>query len=202
MYKHRFWVTAFVIAACSTLSSAGFAQEETKDVFNALAVNMGGGPTGASTNLQITVTKWSSEGQRNALLGILKEKGHKDFLGALHEMGQAGHARALGVAAGRANPFPSTPFQAAYQFVRGDEREVVMVAERPISASEARSASMSLDYDTTVIIMKFPAGDENANGTGLLYRALKIQYDTENEKLAVEQMGREPVRLTQITKVE
>jgi len=199
MGQYRFWVSVVVVAA---FSSIGSAQEETRNVFNARALNMGGGPTGATTNIQITVDKWSSDGQRQAMMNILKEKGHEAFIDGLHEMGQVGHARALGVAAGRASPFPSTPFQFAYQFDRDGQREVVMVAERPISGREAASASQSLDYDTTVIIMNFPADDENAKGTGLLYRALKIRYDDEKEKLAVEQMGREPIRLTEITKVE
>ena len=162
----------------------------------------GGGPTGANTRVQITVNRWSSEGQRRALLNILKEKGHDAFMDALHEMGQVGHGRALGVDAGRANPFPSTPFQAAFQFERNGQREVVMVAERPISGREAASNTMSVDYDTTVIIMQFPADDENAKGQGLFYWALKIRYDNDKDRLAVEQMGREPVRLTEITKVE
>ena len=118
---------------------------------------------------------------------------------ALRDQKETGFFRSLGRAS-RANPFPSTRLQAAYQFERDGQREVVLVAERPISGSEAASAAMSLEYDTTVIIMQFPADGEDAKGKGLLYRALKIRYDNEKEKLEVEQMGREPVRLTEITK--
>ena len=200
MSRHRLGLAATMLVIVVAFSWTAIAQEETKDVFNATAVNMGGGPTGASTTLQITVTRWSSNDERQMLLNTLKEKGHDEFMKTLHDMGQAGHARALGRIS-RANPFPSTPFQAAYQFVRGGQREVVLVAERPISGSEAASGSQSLDYDTTVIIMQFPA-DPDVKGKGLLYRALKIRYDNDNDKLAVEQMGREPVRLTEITKVE
>lgn len=118
---------------------------------------------------------------------------------ALLDQKETGFFRGVGRAS-RANPFPSTRLQAAWQFERDGQREVVLVTERPISGSEAASATMSLDYDTTVITMQFPADDEDAKGEGLLYRALKIRYNNEKDKLEVEQMGREPVRLTEITK--
>jgi len=195
------WVRVTGIMLVALAGTVG-AQETSKTVYNARALNMGGGPTGAATRIQITVDRWTSDGQRRAMLNILKEEGHEAFIDGLHEMGQVGHARALGVAAGRANPFPSTPFQAAYQTMRGDQREIIMVAERPISASEARSNTESVNYNTTVIIMQFPANDGDAKGQGLLYRALKIRYDNDKDELQVEQMGREPVRLTEITKVD
>jgi len=190
-----------IVAVVAALSWAAAAQEadETKVVFNARALNMGGGPTGASTTLLITITRWSTNEERLMLLNTLKEKGHKEFMKALLDQKETGFFRGVGRAS-RANPFPSTRLQAAWQLERNGQREVVLVTERPISGSEAASAAMSLDYDTTVILMQFPADDEDAKGTGLLYRALKIRYNNEKEKLEVEQMGREAVRLTEITK--
>lgn len=201
MPVRRMYVVGMILAVVAALSFAAAAQEaaETKDVFNARALNMGGGPTGASTTLLITITRWSTNEERMMLLNTLKEKGHEDFMKALLDQKEAGFFRGVGRAS-RANPFPSTRLQAAWQFERDGQREVVLVAERPISGSEAASAAMSLDYDTTVILMQFPADDEDAKGTGLLYRALKIRYNNEKEKLEVEQMGREAVRLTEITK--
>ena len=201
MPRRRLYITGMIVAVIAALSSAAAAQEadETKDVFNARALNMGGGPTGASTTLRITITRWSTNEERMMLLNTLKEKGHEDFMKALLDQKEAGFFRGVGRAS-RANPFPSTRLQAAWQFERDGQREVVLVTERPVSGSEAASATMSLDYDTTVITMQFPADGEDAKGTGLLYRALKIRYDNEKEKLEVAQMGREPVRLTEITK--
>lgn len=201
MPVRRMYVAGMILAVVAALSFAAAAQEtaETKDVFNARALNMGGGPTGASTTLMITITRWSTSEERMMLLNTLKEKGHEDFMKALLDQKDAGFFRGVGRAS-RANPFPSTRLQAAWQIERNGQREVVLMTERPISGSEAASATMSLDYDTTVILMQFPADDEDAKGTGLLYRALKIRYNNEKEKLEVEQMGREAVRLTEITK--
>ncbi len=201
MPRRRLYIVGMIVAVVAALSWAAAAQEadETKVVFNARALNMGGGPTGASTTLLITITRWSTNEERLMLLNTLKEKGHKEFMKALLDQKETGFFRGVGRAS-RANPFPSTRLQAAWQLERNGQREVVLVTERPISGSEAASAAMSLDYDTTVILMQFPADDEDAKGTGLLYRALKIRYNNEKEKLEVEQMGREAVRLTEITK--
>jgi hypothetical protein len=65
---------------------------------------------------------------------------------------------------------------------------------------EASSANRSLDYDTSVIIMEFPANDPSADGTGTLHLALKLGYDEKKNTLEVEELGQQPVRLTKITK--
>ncbi len=80
------------------------------------------------------------------------------------------------------------------------KRHVMLVTDRPIGMREASSLSRSLDYDTTVISMEFPVDNKDADGTGLLYMALKIRYDDKEKKLKVEEWGQQPTRLTKITR--
>lgn len=76
MSMRKLWVVGMIVTVVAALSLAAAAQEadETKDVFNARALNMGGGPTGASTTLLITITRWSTNEERMMLLNTLKEK--------------------------------------------------------------------------------------------------------------------------------
>ena len=59
-----------------------------------------------------------------------------------------------------------------------------------------------MDYDTSVLIMEFPAGDKDADGTGTLHLALKIRYDDKAGRLDVESLGQDDTRLTKITRNE
>ena len=63
------------------------------------------------------------------------------------------------------------------------------MTDRPISGREAASGNRSLDYDTSVLIMEFPAGDKDADGAGTLHLALELEYDDKDGKLHVETLG-------------
>lgn len=152
-----------------------------------------------SGTFQITITRWSTNEERLMLLKTLEEKGHKEFMKALRKQKETGFVQGHGMLA-RANPFPSTRLHGAWQYDRDGKRHVVLVTDRPISMREAASGSRSLDYDTTVITMEFPADTREADGTGLLHMALKIQYEDKEGKIKVEELGQQPTRLTKITR--
>ena len=99
----------------------------------------------------------------------------------------------------RANPFPSTRLHYAYQSVEDGQRKITLVTDRPISNREAMANSKSLDYDTSVVTMEFPVADgEKATGKGSLHRALKVAPNKKTGHLDVEEIGNEPIRLTEI----
>ena len=152
-----------------------------------------------SGTLQINITRWSTNEERAMLLNTLKEKGHDEFMRALRNQKETGFVRGQGRLA-QLNPFPSTRLYGAWQSEKDGKRKVVLIADRPISAREAMSGSRSLDYDTSVIIMEFPAGDKDADGTGTLHLALKLQY--KDGTLHVETLGQDDTRLTTITRNE
>ena len=178
----------------------GQAAEDEQEVYTAFAVNMSGAGRSGATTFQITITRWSTVEERTMLINTLMKKGHDEFMKALREQKETGFVMGHGPVA-RANPFPSTRLHFAYQSVEDGQRKITLVTDRPIGMREAASASRSLDYDTTVITMEFPAGDdENADGKGSLYRALKVAPDKKTGHLNVEEIGNEAVRLTEITR--
>lgn len=189
-------VAMTLVVVALALSGIAQAQDDTKEVYSAFAVNMGQGKSGT---FQINITRWSTNEERLMLLNTLKEKGHDEFMKALRKQKETGFVQGRGMAA-RANPFPSTRLHSAWQSEKDGKRQVVLVTDRPISMREAASGSRSLDYDTSVIIMEFPTDDKDADGTGLLHMALKIRYDDKEKKLEVEELGQQPTRLTKITR--
>ncbi len=192
-------VAMTLVVAALALSGIAQAADDTKETYAAFAVNMGGTLQGTSGTFQITITRWSTNEERSMLLNTLKEKGHDEFMKALRKQKETGFVQGQGRLA-RANPMPSTRLHGAWQYDNDGKRQVVLVTDRPIGMREAASGSRSLDYDTSVITMEFPADDKDADGTGLLHMALKIQYNDEEGKLEVEEMGQQATRLTKITR--
>lgn len=191
-----------VVALVAPILTFGVATaQDTKEVYEAFAVNMGGALQGQSTTLQIHINRWSNEEDRQLLLNTLKEKGHEEFIKTLRKQKEVGFVRGHGRAAA-ANPFPSTRVHGAWQTEKDGKREIVLVTDRPIGMAEAANSSRSMDYDTTVLMMDFPSAAKDAEGEGTLYMALKIRYDNDEKKLKVEELGQQPTRLTKIKRTE
>ena len=188
---------AAVIALSATI---GQAAEDEKEVFNVHAVNMSGAGRSGTTTFTITIDRWSSVEERNLLLTTLKEKGHDEFIKALRAQKEVGFVLGHGPRAARSQ-FPSIRLQYAFQSVEDGQREITLVTNRPISAAEAMSAGKSLDYDTSVVRMQFPAEegeDKEVQGEGSLYRAVKVGFSEKTGHLDAEVVGNEAVRLTDI----
>jgi hypothetical protein len=98
--------------------------------------------------------------------------------------------------------WPSVRLHYAYQFPQPDgKRIVVIVTDRNIGMAEAMSASRSTDYEVSAIMMELAKGEEGKEkGQGTLFRAAKLGFDKEKQKLEIESLGFEPIRLTDITR--
>jgi hypothetical protein len=178
-----------------------------EEVYRAFAVNMGSfGPAGATT-LDIHITRWSTEEERQNLYTALVEKGHEEFIKILRKEKETGWGRFQGRIQA-ANPFPSTRIRYAHQEVVDGQRQITLITDRPISMREAVNNSRSTEYDTTAILLQMPqesAGDEggkDGKGKGTLYLALKPEWDKKQSKLKLEEWGNEPIRLTTVNRVK
>ena len=157
----------------------------------------GAGRSGTTT-FTITIDRWSSVEERNLLLTTLKEKGHDEFIKALRAQAEVGFVLVRGRSAARS---PSIRLHYAFQSVGDGQRQITLVTNRPISNAEAMSAGKSLDYDTSIVRMQFPAeegGDREVQGKGSLYRAVKVGFSEKTGHLDAEVVGNEAVRLTDI----
>ncbi len=165
MHRQKLPVATTFVAVVVALALMGIAQaqDDTKEVYTAFVVNMGGA-AGMSGTLQINITRWSTNEERAMLLNTLKEKGHDEFIKALRNQKETGFVRAQGRLAQR-TPFPSTRLYGAWQYEKDGKREVRLMTDRPISGREAAGGGRSLDYDLSVLIMECAAGDKDAVGS-------------------------------------
>jgi hypothetical protein len=70
---------------------------------------------------------------------------------------------------------------------------------------EAVNNTRSTEFDTTAVLFQMPqesANDKEDKGKGLLYVALKPEWDKKKGKLKLEEWGTEPIRLTTVNRVK
>ncbi len=172
-------VLSLTLFACAarTIPSAD-AQE-----FTAFAVDQTGG--GAGT-VQITVNRWSTDEQRQQLIGILQEKGPEALIDALRDIPSIGTIRtpdSLGYPLHYAHKEP----------LPEGGNKIVIATDRPISFWESVNQPRSIDYPFTLIQMQI--GPEGVGEGRLLAAARIIAHDNIIE---VEHYAMQPVVLKQV----
>jgi hypothetical protein len=201
MKYRRLWVTAIVLFMAALIVLPTTAQEKFRENYRAFVVNMTTTnppivPTGRSTTMDITVTRWTTDEEREFLLTELIEKGQEDFIKALQKQEETGFVRVTGRAA-ELSTFPSERLRYAREFKDGDKRRLVLALDRPISFFEAMRRPRWSDYNFSLIVIDL---DEEGKGEGSLALAVKLAVDRENKRLVVENYGSEPLRLTRVSK--
>ena len=198
-----------VVVALMAVAGAGAQEEEEakfRETYTATALAMGTSnppilPPGVNARLDINITRWSSDEERQALFSALAEKGQEGLITALRKQPETGWIRVTGRSAkGSMAPFPSERFRYAREFVMEDgTRRVIMALDRPISMYEAMRRPRWRDYDMTLLVMDL---DAEGNGEGQLAIGVQLAFDPETMTLTVENFGTEPVRLTSIRRAK
>jgi hypothetical protein len=157
------------------------------ETFTATAVNMSGvGRPGAGV-VEIAIERWSTDGERDRLVTVLKEKGPEALMSALQKMRRVGYIRTPGRI--------GWDLHFARDIKREDGRQVVIATDRPMSFWEASRRPRSADYDFTLIDIRF---DPDGKGTGKLAVAAKVDFNEKTQTVEIENYGIEPVRLTEV----
>jgi hypothetical protein len=168
------------------LLSAGLAAQSNGPMvrYTATATNMDPSVRLTATLVDIAVTRWSTDEERQRLLGILVEGGQDKLLKALRDLPRVGTIK--------------TPDSLAYalQYARriptddGGER-IVLVTDRDISFWEAVNQTRTLDYPFMVIELRL---DARGRGEGKMTVATKLSVDRDGQ-IVLENYGSQPVRL-------
>jgi hypothetical protein len=135
--------------------------------------------------LQVRVTRWSTDADRDALTNALMKDGQKGVIDELKKMPEAGVVR--------------TPSVAGYTFKyarritspNGDE-QLLMVIDRPIGFAEFRQGWQTVDYPFTIIKMTLNA---RGQGTGELMGATKLSANSVTGDIAFEHYNATPALL-------
>jgi hypothetical protein len=174
-------VAMFLLGSGVTAQTLG-----TKEDFSAVAIVNNNLGSGAGTVL-FSVTRWSTDAERDRLVDTLLKKGPDALLEVLRDNRSTGTIRtpdSLGYDLRFAHQTP-TP---------DGGRRIVLATDRPIGFWEATRQPRTIDYPFTVIQMEF--GPEG-KGKGTLSYFTKIT--ARNKVIELENFASSPVMLTEIT---
>jgi hypothetical protein len=145
---------------------------------------------GAGSMVQINIYRWSSDAERDEILGVIKsaKSGDRDVAKALRGQEKAGYA----FMSGR----QGYPLRYAREFKTGDgKRQIILATDRPVSFQEGYTDSMAGDFDVTIIILNV---DENGKGDGILSVGTEVKWDDQTNKIEPTNMSSQPVKLTNV----
>jgi len=181
--------TIVTIALFYLCANAAYTDDvQVKETYRANAIALG---KGLASQLQITITRWTTDQEREALLKTLVEQGQEAMLKILEKQKETGFMR-----------LPNTRgyrLYYAYQIQDGKNRRIVLATDRPVSMVEAWRNGRSQDYAITLIQLQL---DENNKGEGWMGFAVKLKPDPEKRTLEIENYGTDPVQLKSVRKIE
>ena len=183
-FQRALGATAIVLLTAAVFPLSSAAQTNgIPERYTATAVNMNNGAAG---NIDITVNRWSTDQERDALMSVMLEKGPEKLLDALQDVRPVGHFGAPGnlswdLRFARRTPLPD-----------GGER-VVLVTDRRIGIWEAANQPRSIDYPFTVIELRL---NPDGQGEGKMTIATKVIPDKEHNTITLENYNIQPVQLT------
>jgi hypothetical protein len=153
--------------------------------YSASAINTNNGQAG---NIDITVNRWSTDKQRDALMAVVTQKGPEKLLDALQDMPAVGHFGTPG------NLSWDIHFARKTQLPDGGER-VVLITDRRIGFWEAANRPRSIDYPFTFIDIRL---NRDGRGEGKMSVATKVIYDKKDDMISLEDFQTSPVLITNV----
>lgn len=162
----------------------------TTERYVATAVNLGQpGPTGPWT-VEMVISRWSTDAERDRLIAALIQKGPEALLKTLQELPRVGYIRtpdSLGY---------DLHFARKQPFGDGGER-VFLATDRYISFWEATQRPRTVDYPFTYVELRL---GPDGMGEGRMSIFTKIVYDKNEHAIVLENYGTQPVLLQNVRK--
>jgi hypothetical protein len=190
----RLWVPVALLLAASPLSTIVSGQNG-KESFTGFAINMNSGPS--TQTVDFTVERWSTDAQRDQLLGILQEekdsyRANEKMLTALQRMPKVGYIR--------------TPERLAWDLryarqmpLEDGGRRIILATDRPVGFREAANRPRTMDYPFTIVEVRLGKDDR---GAGKILAGTRIYIDKKTKELVLENYGQQPIRFNEIKRLK
>lgn len=133
--------------------------------FIALATELSPNSGGIGTRLvEIVITRWSTDAERNSLMGTLAEKGPGEMLALLKKQKSVGRLQSSGSLGQDLRCSVQEP-------TRDGGRDIILLTDRIIDYSELAGMGRSIDYPFLYMELHF---DAKGQGSGSLLPAAKV----------------------------
>lgn len=188
MSRLKYFAASLIFAAL-TLATAR-AQEPKPPVpaqYAATAVGQAGAAAGKTFGMNIYIEGTTSNGDRDELIGILKQKGQDGVVSKLEDNKDLG----------RVAPTGSVGTGMRFARIRPGKDgglHIVMATNRPISFPELWNGTRSRDYPIGIVVLDV---NKDGKGTGSFAPACKVKFNKKGE-LEIENYGQKPFRLANV----
>jgi len=160
--------------------------------FTAFAVDTSNtAPRATATSVDITITRWSTDEERDRLLSVFREKGQDALLSALQKLPVVGGIRTPG----------SLNYDLHFARQKPDAeggRMVFLMTDRYITGWEAMNRPRTLDYPFTLVQLQL---DREGKGVGKASIATRITEEPDGT-IDLENFSNQPVMLTEVHPVK
>jgi hypothetical protein len=181
-------LAAACLAAIVTVPMAAQSNMAHPEKFTAFAVDASNMTARAQTSpVDITISRWSTDADRERLLSILRDKGQDALLDALQKMPVVGYINTPG----------SLRYDLRYarQVPQAEGgRRIVVATDRYIGSWEAANRPRTVDYPFTVVELQV---DKTGHGKGWASIYTKVTA-TPNGDVELENYANEPVMLNDV----
>ena len=180
-------VLAATVAFAATPASSG--QEGLPENYSAFAVSIGGPRTpGVAGQIEITITRWSTEEETERFLAALKKGGHEALIEEFQDVEPVGTIRSAGEL--------GYDLRYAQQEDLGDGlRRLVLATDRPMSFYETVNRPLSSDYPFTFVELRV---NSDGRGEGKLAIASALAASRNGKMIQVYNFATQPIQLNQV----
>ena len=199
MLARKIAFVAIIVAMVVTLqamgvSKASAAKNEIIEKYKANAIEMAGG--GGSSIFEMNIYSWTSDDIRQDLIDEVKKAtgskyNNRDVAKALRGQKKVGYAFLAGE--------QGYPIRYSRKIPHEGKTRIILATDRPVSFDEVYSQSQLGDYDVTMVILDV---DENGSGEGILSVGTEVRWDDATNAIKVTNVTSQPVKLTDVRKVQ
>ncbi len=155
--------------------------------YAATAIGQAGTTAGKTFGMNIYITSTTPDGERDELIGILKQKGQDGVVDKMEDIKDLGRVAPTGVVG------------TGMRFVRirpnpDGGLHIVMATNRPISFPELWNSTRSKDYPIGIVVLDV---DKDGKGAGTFAPVCKVRFNKKGE-LEIENYGQKPFRLANV----
>lgn len=158
----------------------------------AYAIQTGQVPGDRASIVDLEITRWSTEEERQDLIKTFRLEGTQALLDALQDTPSVGSLRTPDSVAWDLHYATQTPLE-------NGGRRIILATDRPIGFWELYENSRSVSYPFTLIEIRI---DEDGRGEGRMSVATRVELSPDGKNLQLENYSAQPVLLKSVRRAE